>query len=590
MKFSKLAEYLQKLENTSKRLVITDILTDLIRELPKDEVGHGLYLSLGYLEAPYRSVKFNIAEKMLIKILMLAYDKSESEIKKAYAKLGDLGSVAYEISPKSKKSSPEISEVYTNLMVIAKYEGSGSQEQKISEAAKLFSRTDSLSTKYLARIILGNLRLGFTSITVIDALANLLNDKLLKEKIERKYNIHPDIGLVARKIKEKGISGIKDIQIEVGVPILAQKAQALASPEEILEKIKNVWAEYKFDGTRVQLHLDRSKKMEIESFEQQGFFDVQKDMIFIKTYTRNLEETTYQYPDIIEAANKQIDAQSVILDGEAVGVDTQTGEFLPFQDIMQRKRKHGVTAMAKEVPLKYFVFDLLFLNGKSLLNEPLEKRREYLDKVIKKGEVIIIDEYLQTTEVAKLTDYFAKAKEKGLEGIMAKKPDSHYEAGARAFSWVKFKKTEEQTLADTIECVVMGYYHGKGVRAKFGIGKFLVGIFDSKDNKYKTITKVGSGLKDEEWEEKKKQADTIKVSEKPKDFEVNKKFEADVWVKPKIVMEIASNEISKSSDHSTGYALRFPRLVRFRDDKGPEDTTSPKEIRDLYNAQKRGRV
>lgn len=590
MKFTKLAEYLQKLEDTSSRLKITSILAQLINELSVDEVDKGLYLSLGYLKAEYNSEKFNIADKMMIKILSAAYEKKEDEIEAIYAKKGDLGSVAYEINKEKANSGLNINEAHEKLLIIAKTEGAGSQNKKINLAAKLLKNSDKLSAKYLVRIILGTTRLGFTELTVVAALSQFIcgknkADKKLKARIESHYRIHPDIGKIAKKLKRGGIKGLDDITIEVGVPIHAQKAQRLNGPNEAIEKMGKVWVEYKFDGTRVQLHMDRNKKMSVDSFEQQDLFNVQKNMTFIKTFTRNLEETTHQFPDLVEAAEKYVDANSAILDGEAIGYDRETGKFLPFQETIQRKRKHGVEETAEQIPLKYMVFDLLYLNGESLVDKPLIERRKILSKAIKDNETIIVDNSLETTDSKELGDYSFKALDEGFEGIMIKKINSPYKAGARNFTWVKLKKTEEQILNDTVDCVVLGYYHGRGDRAKFGIGGFLAGIWDEKDAKFKTITKVGSGLTDDGWKNLKEKADLVSIPKMSKNAEINKKYNCDVWTEPKIVVEIAADELSKSTDHSAGFALRFPRMIKYRADKNPKDTTSPEEIKQMHKNQ-----
>jgi len=590
MKFAQLAEYLQRLEDTPKRLEITDILTDLLKSFSDNETAVGTYLSLGYLRAEFESERFNIAEKMMVKILTEAFDSAEKEVEKIYSELGDLGSVAFKLHTKKTASNVSLKEAHQSLLEIAQAGGSGSQEQKIQKSAKLIKNTDKLSAKFLVRIILGTTRLGFTELTIIDALTQLISsdgkkDKDIKAKIEAKYRIHPDIGLVAEKVKKSGLKGLKDIQMEIGVPVHAQKPQRVSSPEEISEKIGAVWAEYKFDGTRVQAHLDRSKKMEMAEFDQQTMFAVESKMTFIKTFTRNLEETTYQYPDLVEAIDKQVDAKSAILDGEAIGYDRETGDFLDFQETIQRKRKYGIAEAAQNIPLKYVVFDILYLNGKSLVNEPLKERRRILEGVIKPGEVVEIDDHLLTEDALELAKFSQEALDKGLEGIMAKRPDSKYEAGARNFNWMKLKKLEDQILEDTVDCVVLGYYHGRGVRASFGIGGFLVGIWDPDEEKYKTLTKVGTGLKDEDWGELKRIADKVSTKEPPKNAEIDSKYNCDVWTRPEIVVELAADQISKSSDHSAGYALRFPRLVKFRTDKSPTDTTSPKEIAQMYKKQ-----
>ncbi len=589
MHFSQFAQYLQKLEDTSKRLEITEILTELIYKLDTDEIAEALYLSRGYLNAEFNTERFNIAEKMMVRILNAAYGVSEDKIKDKFSKSGDLGTVAEKINTNEKFLVTSVKKIHEQLTNIAVTEGAGSQDKKINLAAQVLKNADKLSSKFIVRTILGTTRLGFTELTIIDGLVLFLmgkKDKEVKKVIEAKYRIHPDIGLISKKIKDKGLAGLDSVNMEVGIPVHAQKAQRLGDAYEIVEKMENVWVEYKFDGTRVQLHMDRDRKMEMTEFEQQSMFDVQKEMTFIKTYTRNLEETTHQFPDIIEAANNQLNAKSVILDGEAIGYNRETGEFLPFQETIQRKRKHGVSEAAKAIPLKYLVFDLLYLNGKSLVGEPLIKRRQMLNEIIKKGEIIEIDSHMETSDPDELAKYSKEALEKGLEGIMAKRPDSPYEAGARNYNWVKLKKSEEQILNDTVDCVVLGYYHGRGVRANFGIGGFLVGIWDEDESKFKTITKVGTGLKDNEWIQLKEMCDKVAISEQTKNADIDKKYECHVWTKPEIVVELAADELSKSSEHSAGYALRFPRLVKFRKDKSPEDTTTPEEIADLYNKQK----
>jgi DNA ligase 1 len=589
MKFSRFAEYLNKLESTTKRLEITSILTDLIKELDEAEVDKAMYLSLGYLKAPFENPKFNIAEKMMIRILENAYQKSREEVGSKYRETGDLGNTAFELAPEKTEGDPELADVYDKLMDIAQTEGAGSQDLKVSKTSSLLQKLNNNSAKYTVRIILGTTRLGFTELTIIDALSNLLEgNKTLKTAIEEKYNTHPDIGLIAKHIKSHGITGIQSLGMEEGVPILPQKCQRLSDPEEIIQRMGRVIAEYKLDGTRVQLHMNRKKELKSKDVEQNDLFGSGKGKILIKTYTRNLEETTHQFPEVIEEAVSNIKADSVILDGEAIGYDKKTDEFLPFQEIMQRKRKHNIEEIAKEVPIKYYVFDILYLNGRSLVNEPLETRKEHLKNVITPGKAIDVGTYLTTSDPHELEAFFEESKEKGLEGLVAKKPDAPYQAGARAYTWVKLKRSDTKNLKDTVDTVILGYTFGRGVRAKFGIGQFITGIYDKESNTFKSITKVGTGLKDEDFIYLKKEADKLKIDNKPANIEIDKIYEPDVWVEPKIVVELGADEISRSSTHTAGYALRFPRLIRFRTDKNPQDTTSPEEIENIYKLQKRG--
>ena len=589
MTFNEFARFLEKLESTPKRLEITSILTELIKNLETDEVDRGVYLSLGILKAQYESPKFNIAEKMMLRVLENAYSPNKKELNELYTKKGDLGDVAYEISKDSGSRNLQLSDVYKELLDLALIEGSGSQEKKVAKLAELLNKLDKSSAKYVVRIVLGTTRLGFTELTIIDALNSLVGgDKQTKTEIELRYNMHPDIGLIAKKIKEYGLKGVQKIEIEVGVPIEPQRCQRLSDPVEIIEKMGTASAEYKFDGTRVQVHMDRKMPLMSTNNDQNTLFGDKRDNIFVKTYTRNLEDSTHQFPDITQAAIEQIDAESVILDGEAVGYNKATGEFLPFQEIMQRKRKHDVAEFANEIPLKYFVFDVLMLNGKSLMNEPLEKRREVISKIIKPGKVIEISKNLVTNDSEKLAEFFEESKEKGLEGLVVKKPEAIYQAGARAYTWIKYKKADTKLLDDTVDVVILGYYSGRGDRARFGMGGFLTAVYDKNIDTFKTITKVGSGLTDEQFVSLRKRLDKIKVNKKPANAEVDKYFDPYVWVAPKIVVEVGADEISKSAKHTAGYALRFPRMIKIREDRKPEDATSLDEILNMYKLQKRG--
>jgi len=582
MKFSEFSKYLQQTDQTAKRLEITSVLADLVKNLTEREMDKAIFLSLGELAAPFAQKKFNMADKMVIRAMEIAYGKTREKIQKAYNKEGDLGSVAEAFKLTKKGEELSITEVYGKLEEIAGDEGSGSQERKTARLAKLLTQLDSLCAKYVIRIVLGNTRLGFTTLTVIDALSQYLaGDKSLSEKIEEKYNAHPDIGLIAKKVKENGFAGIKDVDVEIGVPIMPQKAQRVGGTEEAMERMKQAWAEYKFDGTRVQLHMDRNRLLEKRD-QQETLLETARPKFFIKTYTRNLDDNTHQFPEIVDAANKQIVADSVILDGEAIGYDQKTGEFLPFQETIQRKRKHEVADFAKQIPLKFIVFDVVYHNGRSLINESLIKRRELLKEIVKEGEVIKVDDHLLTEDEKELFEFLKKAKERGFEGIMVKTPHAAYQAGARSYAWIKIKRLDEKNLADSFDCVILGYYYGKGLRAEFGIGGFLVGVYDKSSDTYKTVTKIGTGLKEDEWVKLKKEANKIKISKQPKNVEVAQALVPDVWVEPKKVVTIRADEITKSSQHTAGYALRFPRLMQFRDDKNPQDTTSVEEIKRLY--------
>ncbi|MFA6981998.1 MAG: ATP-dependent DNA ligase [Patescibacteria group bacterium] len=586
MRFSEFSKYLEKLEATTKRLEITTILSKLIKELDTDEIDKGIYLSLGYLKAPFEKENFNIADKMMIRIIATAYDKREEEVSSIYNRLGDLGDTALEFAPEESAQDPKLLDVYQSLMEIAVTQGSGSQDTKTVKTSDLLLSLNGLSAKYVIRIILGTTRLGFTELTIIDALSDFLGqNKDARVAIEEKYNMHPDIGLISKYIKKDGLKSLDKVGMETGVPVLAQKPQRLSDTKEIIQKMEGTaWAEYKLDGTRVQLHLDRGKKS-TEKASQTALFG---EEILVRTFTRNLEETTHQFPDIVEAAKDQINAESVILDGEAIGYDKKTGNFLTFQEIIKRKRKYDIGGMAKEIPLKYFVFDVLYRNGKALMDLPLVERRQILNETIKPGGLIEVDYHEEITDPDELMSFFERSKEKGLEGLVIKNPKSTYQAGARSFSWIKMKKGDSDLLADDFDCVILGYYFGKGSRSSFGIGGFLAGVYDVESDTFKSLTKVGTGLKDEDFAIFKQKADKISVDKKPENVDVKKGLYPDVWVRPEILVVLKADEITVSPAHTSGYALRFPRFIGYREDKKPQDTTNTKEIDSLYKDQKRG--
>ena len=606
MTYEKFCNYLERLNQTSKRLEITSILAELIDGLTPEETEVAIFLSLGYLNPPYNQIKFNMADKMVVRALELCYGENKEKVNKLYSDTGDLGDTAMHLALQTKdrpESKTPILQIRQKLLDLAKDEGAGSQDRKIAKLSDLLKTLSPLAVKYTSRIVLGTTRLGFTEQTIIDALSKLVaDDKSASREIEEVYNLHPNIGLIAKIIKEKGLKGLKTIDLETGVPVLSQKAQRLSDPQEILEKMEGrAWLEYKLDGTRVQLHLDRKKQALDNTLDQNALFDFNKDKILVKTFTRNLEENTYQFPDIVESALAQLKADSVILDGEAIGFDPATEKYIPFQDMMQRKRKHNVGEYTKQIPLKYVVFDILYLDGKNLTTLPLAQRHEHLEKVIKTKGVIEVARHVETSVAAELWEFFESSKEKNLEGIMIKNPKDPYRAGAREFSWIKLKRSNTDILEDTVDCVVLGYYFGHGNRATFGIGGFLCGIWNEKEQVFTTLTKVGTGLQDEEWIELKNRCDKLQVKNvddtKSKNNELSsgpltnvlapKALNPDVWVRPQIVVELGGDEISVSQTHTSGYALRFPRLIKFRDDKSPTDTTTLKEIVALHKSQRK---
>ena len=569
MNLKELSLYLEKLESTSSRIEITKILAELFKKTDSGEIDKVAYLVLGQLAPGYRSVVFNIAEKMVIRTLVEAYKVEEEKVTEIYKKLGDLGNVAEELGKSGglKGKSFSIMEIYDKLLAVAKDEGEGSQERKVSDFAKIIKNVDPISSKFIVRISLGKLRLGFSDKTILDALSYLeKGDKSGKAELEKAFFVLPDVGLLAKKVKE---SGIKKMSVEVspiaGVPVLPMLAQRLKSPAEMIEKMGEVAVEPKLDGLRLQIHFKNGE---------------------VKAFTRNLNENSWMFPELMKIGS-QINASEVILDSEAVGLDEETKLMANFQVTMTRRRKHEIEETVKKIGIEFFVFDIMSKNGKSLMNETYDKRRMVLEETIKAGKILkLVDKHItrDPLEINKL--YREKIKE-GYEGIVVKKVTGTYFSGRTGWRWVKMKQEEDSSaaLSDTVDALVMGYTVGKGKRASFGVGQFLVGVKGGK--KFLTTTKIGTGLTDEQFRELSKRLEKLQVSQKPEEYDVHKNYTPDFWVRPSLIVEIAADEITKSPTHTAGLALRFPRLIKFRDDKSPVQATTIKELDDLYKLQRK---
>jgi len=576
MSFSAFCKYLKKLEQTDSRLEMVSILAGLINETSDKEVADICYLSLGRLGPLFDNPQFNIASKMMIRAIARASERPKEEITALFKERGDLGEVAGDLIAKKSPQKPRtITEIYHILLGIAREEGTGSQERKLRKIALLLRQADSTAARYLTRIILGTLRLGFSEITLLDALSkHLCGNKSSRDALERAFSVYPDIGHIAKLVKHGDLSALKEINLEIGVPFKSQLCQRVNNPAEIIERHHGFTAaEPKLDGTRVQLHFERDRP------------NLKIGASFVKTFTRNLEETTHQYPQIVENASK-IKADSLILDGEALGIDAKTGAFLPFQKTITRKRKHNVDEAALQVKLIYVVFDLLYLNGDSLLDLPLRERRRRLSRIVKSissvrsfkgGEIVVGDQWVISSD-KKLKMYFEDYTGKGGEGLVCKDLEAPYKAGARGYSWIKFKNINGGSLSDTVDCLVMGIYKGRGKRAKFGVGAFLVGVLDKGSDQYRTIAKIGTGLKDEEWRKLSALTKKLRVEKCPKNYVVPKELTPDTWFFPRLVVSIRADNITKSPLHSAGVAFRFPRLMAWREDKPPSDSTTLKEL------------
>ncbi len=573
MKFSELTNYFEKLEKTSSRLSLIEILSELLKKTPAREIDKIAYLIQGRLVPFFVPLEMGMAEKTVAKAIAQAFGVTPQEVTKEFNKLGDMGLAASQFAKKAKNGNISVLEVHKTLTEIANTKGNGTVEKRQKLLADLLSKMDLISAKHLVRIPLGNVRLGIGDPTVLDALATAkLGDKTKRKLLEGAYNKTSDLGLIAKTLWEKGLNGVEKLDVRVGSPIRSELCERLPSPEKVIEKMGEVDAQYKFDGFRVQLHKDGEN---------------------IRIFSRNLEEMTHMFPELIQATLTQVKAKTIILDGEALAYNPQSEEFLPFQETTKRRRKHGIEEMAVKLPLKAFIFDILYKDGESLIDKPLSQRMEILSKTIEEDGVLIKSKNQVISDPKPLSIMLEDAISKGLEGVVVKKLESPYEAGARNFNWVKLKRHSSGELNDTIDCVILGYITGRGKRIAFGAGALLVGLYDKKTDEFVTVSKIGTGLTDEEWREVHRRADRIKVDNKP--ARVNSLIMPSVWIKPEIVIEVLADEITRSPIHTAGktdtepgYALRFPRLVSFRSsDKKAEDATTVDELIEMYNLQGR---
>ena len=579
MEFAKLSQYFEKLEQTSSRLALIAILSELFRSIESpDEIEKVCYLVQGRVAPFFVALEMGMAEKTVAKAIAIAYNTSQEQVSKLYSELGDMGLVAERVSKEAGIVSNALSvdDVFQGLKTIAQTSGKGTVEKRISLLTDLLKKVDGLSAKYLVRILLGNLRLGIGDSTILDALATAkFNDTKKRKLLEGAYNKTSDLGLIARTLwqhpmAEDALQAVALLDVQVGKPIRSELAERLPDAETVIKKMGVVDAQYKYDGFRTQIH---------------------KDGNHVSIFSRNLENLTQMFPEIVEGTRKQVQADSVILDAESLAYNPASEEFLPFQETTKRRRKYNVEEMAQQMPLKAFVFDILYKDGASLIDKPMVERMKILEETIKPDGILMLTANHIVRDAETLSLLFDEAISKGLEGVVVKKLESPYEAGARNFNWVKLKRHSAGALNDTIDCVLLGYIFGRGKRASLGAGALLVGVYDKKQDMFVTVTKIGTGLSDEEWRSIRERTKGLVVDHKP--ARVSSLIEPSVWLEPEIVIEVLADEITRSPIHTAGkvgdepgYALRFPRLITFRDkDKKPEDATTVDELIEMYGSQ-----
>jgi len=578
--YAVIADAYEKIEATTKRLEMTDLLVDLLKNTPKDVIAKVVYLTQGKIYPDFVGLEIGVAEKLAIKALARASGRRQKEIEEDLKKSGDIGETAQNFLAKKKQTTffqktLTAQRVYETLDKMAKTTGAGAVDSKMAFLAGLLSDASPKEAKYILRTVTGNLRLGIADMTVLDALAIAYGGgKEARELIERAYNISSDLGRVANIVAEKGLEGIKKFQVVVFEPIRPMLAERLSSPEEILEKLDGKCvAEYKYDGERVQAHKKGNQ---------------------VVLYSRRLEDISSQYPDAIELVKDQVKAKEAILEAECVAIDLETGELLPFQELMHRRRKYGIEKAMEQYPVSLFMFDALYVDGKDLTLDAYPVRREALEKAIKENDRVKAAKHIITNNAKKLEAFFEEAIENGCEGLVCKAigKDSVYQAGARGWLWIKYKRDYKSEMTDTVDLAVVGAFHGRGKRAGT-YGALLLATYNPDMDTFETVTKCGTGFTDKDL------ANIPEMLQKHviprKHSRVQSMLEADVWFEPAVVLEILGAEITLSPIHmcamdsirkGSGLAIRFPRFTgNYRLDKAAEDATTSAEVVEMYRSQ-----
>jgi len=419
--------------------------------------------------------------------------------------------------------------------------------------AELLSASNGVDAKYIVRTCLEDLRTGAGFGVLRDSIASAFDVEVAN--VQTAYDLTTDISSVTKISKTKGNEGLLDLKLSVGNPVKVMLFKKSESVEEGFEVVgKPAAIDYKYDGFRLQIH--RSGKE-------------------IKLFTRNLEDVTSQFPDIVKMIEKDVNSKEFIIDCEVIGYDKKTGKWKPFQDISQRiKRKYEIEEMIKEVPVMIIVFDIINLDGENLISVPFSKRRDKLSKVIREDPLAVsLAKEIVTDSVEKGKEFYAKALSDGAEGVMMKKLDSVYKPGSRVGYGIKIKPVME-----TLDLVVVGSEWGTGKRSKW-LSSFILACRDGND--FKEIGKMGTGFKEKDEEG----VSFGKMTELLKPLVVSESGR-EVRVKPGVIIEVKYEEIQKSTNYDSGFALRFPRFVRLRDDKGLKDVDDLKRVSKLAKSQR----
>jgi DNA ligase-1 len=580
VEFAVLSDAFKKMEDTTKRLELTQILVDLFKETPSELISKIVYIIQGKLRPDYEGVELGVAEKLAIKAISKSSAIPIKKIEEEYRKRGDLGHAASIILEQKAQTTFVVEDitverVYETLFKIAKLEGTRSQDMKMKYISSLLNDASPLEARFILKILLGTLRLGIAENTVMDALATAYTDaKENRESLEKAYNVSSDLGKVAEVIAKEGLQGVKTFQVTVFKPVRPMLADRVKSEKEAIEKMGDKFAaEYKLDGERAQLHMKNGE---------------------VKLFSRSVEDITSYYPDIVEKIPQSLKSTELIVEAEVVAINEESGEFLPFQELMHRRRKYKIEKAVSEYPITVNFFDIMYADGKSWLDVEYEKRREILEKIVTENEFAKLVPMTIVQSENEIEEFLENSINSGCEGLMLKMLNAPYKAGSRGSNWLKLKREYRNELGDSLDLVVIGAFFGRGRRTG-RYGTLLLAVYDDETDTFPSICKVGTGFTDEDLDQLYQLLqDKVTLKKNPR---INSEMEADVWFEPELVLEIVASEITLSPIHKTamdvvrknsGLALRFPKFTgKIRLEKTPEDSSTTEEVIALYKGQKK---
>ncbi|HPA98195.1 MAG TPA: ATP-dependent DNA ligase [Methanothrix sp.] len=556
--FLDFAALCQRVEETSGSLDKIDLVAAFLGKLDEAELAVCCNYVMGTLFPPGLDLDLGVGPSILYQALARACGCPLSQVTDMLKATGDPGLVAAGMVEKKRpqglsafldgnesESLLSIMEVHDRFLAIARSSGRRSQDIKIKNLQFLFSHASPLEARYIARLAIEDMRIGVGEGGIRDAVARAFAAAGAdSEKVERAYNLTNDMGLVAAAARQ---GTLDRLSVMINHPIKMMLATLGEGIPAALAEMGTAAVEWKYDGARVQIHKDGER---------------------VRVFSRRLENVTASLPEIVEAA-RRVKAESAILDGEAVAVGSD-GRPMAFQEILKRfRRKYHVAKLAKEIPLRLFLFDLIFLEGESLADRPLKERRALLEDV---AEADLLADQMLSDNPVEVAAAYERALEAGHEGLIIKNPASAYAPGKRGKNWLKIKPVME-----TLDLVVIGAKWGEGRRASF-LGSYRLACMDQSSGRLLDVGWVATGLTDEALADLTEMFRELVILEKGMEVEI----------KPAVIFEVAYEEIQKSPNYSSGYALRFPRMVRVRDDKSLEEADTLERILSLYRSQ-RGR-